>query len=250
MSRSLKNLIMILLILAVGGAVIITANYAKGNSGDSKNMNGADGSNISDVMPNNSNSNSMEQPPEKPDENSQNDSKNSDESINSSDSKTSNDSNRPSDSNMQPPEMNNSMQQNSGEANLSIYYLLFGVESLIIALLITYLIMSGFNKKDFRKTLINKDKTTIYILLSLVLTFSLTFLTSFFTNKYINSSNDKMNVNNNQNNNTSGNVEYSSSNKIDSLATARALTTSKHSRFSFAKSSARTFNISRFSKFN
>ena len=69
MSRSLKNLIMILLILAVGGAVIITANYAKGNSGDSKNMNGADGSNISDVMPNNSNSNNMEQPPEKPDEN-------------------------------------------------------------------------------------------------------------------------------------------------------------------------------------
>lgn len=69
MSRSLKSLIMILLILAVGGAVIITANYAKGNSGDSKNMNGADGSNISDVMPNNSNSNNMEQPPEKPDEN-------------------------------------------------------------------------------------------------------------------------------------------------------------------------------------
>ena len=40
------------------------------------------------------------------------------------------------------------------------------------------------------------------------------------------------------------------SNKIDNFATARALTTSKHSRFSFAKSSARTFNISRFSKFN
>lgn len=69
MSRSLKSLIMILLILAVGGAVIITANYAKGNSGDSKKMNGADGSNISDVMPNNSNPNNMEQPPEKPDEN-------------------------------------------------------------------------------------------------------------------------------------------------------------------------------------
>lgn len=94
--------------------------------------------------------------------------------------------------------MNNSMQQNSSEANLSIYYLLFGIESFIIALLIAYLIMSGFNKNNFRKTLINKDKTTIYILLSLVLTFSLTFLISFFTNKYINSGNNKMNVNNNQ----------------------------------------------------
>ena len=216
MSRNLKNLIMILLILAVGGAVIITANYAKSNSGGDKNMNGAGGSNISDAMPNNSNSNNMEQPPEKPDENSQNDSKNSDESINSSDSKTSDYSNRPSDSNMQPPEMNNSMQQNSSEANLSIYYLLFGIESFIIALLIAYLIMSGFNKKNFRKTLINKDKTTIYILLSLVLTFSLTFLISFFTNKYINSGNNKMSVNNNQNNNTSSNVGYSNSNKIDS----------------------------------
>ena len=90
------------------------------------------------------------------------------------------------------------MQQNSSEANLSIYYLLFGIESFIIALLIAYLIMSGFNKNNFRKTLINKDKTTIYILLSLVLTFSLTFLISFFTNKYINSGNNKMNVNNNQ----------------------------------------------------
>ena len=215
MSRSLKNLIMILLILAVGGAVIITANYAKGNSGGDKNMNGAGGSNISDIMPNNANSNNMEQPPKKPDENSQNDSKNSDESINSSDSKTSDDSSKPSDSNMQPPEMNNSMQQNSSEANLSIYYLLFGIESLIIALLIAYLIMSEFNKKNFRETLINRDKITIYILLSLVLTFSLTFLTSFFTNKCINSGNNKINVNNNQNNNTSSNVEYSSSNKID-----------------------------------
>lgn len=124
MSRNLKNLIMILLILAVGGAVIITANYAKSNSGGDKNMNGAGGSNISDAMPNNSNSNNMEQPPEKSDENSRNDSKNSDESINSSDSKTNDDSNRPSDSNMQPPEMNNSMQQNSSEANLSITYYL------------------------------------------------------------------------------------------------------------------------------
>ena len=59
MSRNLKNLIMILLILAVGGAVIITANYAKSNSGGDKNMNGAGGSNISDAMPNNSNSNNI-----------------------------------------------------------------------------------------------------------------------------------------------------------------------------------------------
>ncbi len=56
-----------------------------------------------------------------------------------------------------------------------IYYVLFGVESLCISLLIMYFILSGFNKKSFKETFISRDKVLILILSSIILTAGLTY---------------------------------------------------------------------------
>ena len=209
MPRSLKNIMMILLILILGGAMFLTINYAKNDANSYKDIS----TNIGNNIPN-GNKEGMGTPPEKPNDNNN--------STNSSDTestaKDQNDDRKASDdSNMKPPDMNNNsnMEPINEKISLSvIYYLLFGVESLVIALVIIYLIMSRFNKKKFKEVLSNKDKVIIYILLSLILTFSLTVLISFSTSKYI----GKTNMDNSKNDNiknSNNDITYSSSNTID-----------------------------------
>ena len=52
----------------------------------------------------------------------------------------------------------------------SVYSMLFGIESLISALIIMYLIMSKFNKNSFKETLENTDKIIIFIFGTIILT--------------------------------------------------------------------------------
>ena len=224
MSRSLKNLILVLLILIISGTVIFTINYAKNSLDTSKDMStnignvpGQNQDNNFGKEKENSNTENMT-PPEKPDENNQNssnDKKNS-ESGNSDLNENNNSENAKNDSNMKMPDIPNNSSMNV-ESNLSIiYYFLFGIESFGISLILTYLIMSKFNKRSFKEVFINKDKVLIYSLLTIVLSFVLTFLVAVSANKYIDTtSKNKMCMENSQNNNSSSNITYSSPNEIE-----------------------------------
>ena len=133
MSRSLKNLILVLLILIISGTVIFTINYAKNSLDTSKDMStnmgnvpGQNQNNNFGKEKENSNTENMT-PPEKPDENNQNssnDKKNS-ESGNSDLNENNNSENAKNDSNMMMPNIPNNSSMNV-ESNLSIiYYFLF-----------------------------------------------------------------------------------------------------------------------------
>lgn len=63
-----------------------------------------------------------------------------------------------------------------------IYYVIFGVESLVLTILVMYLIMSNFNKRTFRETFANKYRIIITILSVIVLTAGLTYLDVYLTN--------------------------------------------------------------------
>ena len=75
-----------------------------------------------------------------------------------------------------PPEMNNDNNTttvNNEESNGKTpfyFYIIFIVEGLIISGIVTYLILSKFNKKTFKETFENNDKKVIFGLLILVIT--------------------------------------------------------------------------------
>lgn len=98
----------------------------------------------------------------------------------------------------QPPEMPNNLQENMGKMpsdnqmpmefsrnnNIeSIYYIVFGIESLIIALIIMYLVMSKFNKKAFKETFVNSDKVIIYVLSVVIVTTCITVVICNLTSR-------------------------------------------------------------------
>lgn len=60
----------------------------------------------------------------------------------------------------------------------TIYYVIFSVECLVFSILLSYLIMSHFNKKTFKETFKNSDKKIISVLLIIILTGGFTYLVS------------------------------------------------------------------------
>ena len=198
MKINLKNTSMIILIIVLLGTMFLTMNYIKDNSTN----------NNLQPTPNAMNDNSNE-PPAKPDDNMKQEQPN-----NSTDSKSSNtppempnnnDSNN--DSN-EPPEMPGNMTTTNMPSNSSTietkYYVVLGIEGLLVSILIVYLIMSGFNKKSFKETFSSNDKILIYVLSLIILTAVVTYGSGEITKNYFldNSNNnnqmspDGMNQNN------------------------------------------------------
>ena len=60
----------------------------------------------------------------------------------------------------------------------TIYYVIFSVECLVFSILLSYLIMSHFNKKTFKESFKNSDKKIISVLLIIILTGGFTYLVS------------------------------------------------------------------------
>ena len=82
-----------------------------------------------------------------------------------------------------PPSM--PLDMNEKENNISkVYYVIFGINSFVIALTIMYLIMSKMNKKTYKETFMDKDKIVITGLCSLILTGLLTYFSIYLTNSY------------------------------------------------------------------
>lgn len=78
--------------------------------------------------------------------------------------------------------------QNSSNPTIStLYYVLFGIESLFIGLTLMYLIMSNFNKKSFKETFSSGDKIIIFVLATILITTGLTYLDSFLVTDVLSS---------------------------------------------------------------
>ena len=187
LNRKNKNIITIVLLALMIASLVLTFVYARksvnNNQGNMTSMNGGE-------------------PPEKPDGDNEEVSEKTDDN-NQDETKPE----MPSDNqgNQNKPEMPG---ETKSDVN-TIYYVLFGVESLIIATLAIYLIMSNFNNMTIKETFVNKDKIIIYILGSIIFTIGLTYLMSFLTT--LNNSNNS-NFNPNQDNNIS--IAYSASKEI------------------------------------
>lgn len=173
MKRRLKNIIMILIIIAVCVCSYYTMkNTQKTNSKSSTNKQQLgeppakpDGENNSNSSNSQNSGSQMGEPPAKPNEENNN--------------------------NMQEPkEMQNMNQQNSNNGIRMIQYVMFGIEGVIVSTLVIYLVMSRFNKYTFRETLNETNTTIIFVLLTLILTTILT-VAQVLTANYTTSESDK-----------------------------------------------------------
>lgn len=187
LKRKNKNIITIVLLVLMIASLVLTLVYAR------KSVNNNQGN-----MP----SMNVGEPPEKPDGDNE---ETSQKTYDNSQGETKPEMPSDNQSNQNKPEMPGETKSNVN----TIYYVLFGVESLIIATLVIYLIMSNFNNMTIKETFVNKDKIIIYILGSIILTIGLTYLMSFLTT--LNNSNNS-NFNPIQDNNS--NITYSASKEI------------------------------------
>ena len=203
MKRTIKNVVMIILILLLGISIYFTMDYAKNHIGLLNKPAESNPGNLPQMPSDNSqNTNNMgsSQPPEKRD------------GENESNMSVTN-------GNMQPPNQNMpDMNQNNISSNLpntqitAIYYVIFSLQSLIISALFIYLIMSCLNRKNLKETLNSSNKIIIYILAIILLTVSFTILEGYLTNEIFLNANIReqgpgnINANANNSSNTSRNA--------------------------------------------
>lgn len=215
MKRSIKNLIIIAMIILAGVCSYFTMKDVKENSSngvqgnmpqggmqqgnqngsapenpDSSNEGSSDNTNKGNPpeIPSNSNNgsnNNMEEPPAKPDENRDDNSVNN---GNGSMQKPNNDMNSNSTQQQNtPPEMPSDMNQGETSKSMSgirtIHYIMFGVEGFVGAVLIVYLIMSKFNKLTFAETIGKSGELIIFVIVTIVVTAILTATQIFITQK-------------------------------------------------------------------
>ena len=226
MKRSLKNIIMIVLVMLMCGSIIFTMNYAKGHVTSSNEMPNANGGGTPPEMPSNNSNSEMT----KPDDNSSSEERKEPPTNNGEKPDNSSNMGEPpakpdGDDNNAPSDMPGNNENNSeggmpsgnapmmnSSANISsIYYVIFAIEGLVISSIVMYLIMSNFNKKTFKETFANKDKIMINVLSIIILTSGLTCLSAKITNSSLSNSNANPNQNGGQNNSS---VTYSSQKEI------------------------------------
>ncbi len=209
MKRVTKNIIYVCLIIILCCSIVFTILYAKNNNTNnsgqmpemmSQNENrGTPPGMPNDSKPNEQNNNGGT-PPEKPNGNN----------------------------GEMPPEkpdgdnkkgiMPNTMINDTTNSNSYVYLILFGTESIILSCILGYLIMSGFNKKNFKETLSTKDKKMIYLLSIIILTTGLSFGINTISHSLINN-NNKDNMSKQNNNGNSSKVTYSNKNEIKESTT-------------------------------
>ena len=119
---------------------------------------------------------------------------------------------------MQPDMTDSTLQISNLEDNsYLIYYIIFGVESLLLTLVIIYLVMSKFNKKSFKETLSSFYKILIYVLSTIILTSGLTFICSYVVKNCL--TNNNIISYGSEPSGSSSNISYSSKNNITESST-------------------------------
>ncbi len=172
MNRTLKNIIMVLIIVIAVVLSYFTMDYAKNNLTSQGNIGEVGEFSNSENEP--STIGEGADVPELPD--------NADIS-----------SNAPSDigegnGNMQSIDSNSMEDMDRGgmqSAELTtVYYVVFALEALVVSLLLSYLLVSGFNKKTMKETLKGFNGILIYLVLVVLLTAVFTFIEVYLTNEF------------------------------------------------------------------
>lgn len=193
MNKKLKNIIMIIIMISMCVLMFLTMNYAKNNlksTNDNSPMN-----NTLEKPDGNGPETNEGSTLEKPNGNAPGTSEGS--------TLEKPDDNRP---NMENP---NGMIGLNDIKITYVYYIIFGIESLIFVSVLVYFIMSNLNKKSLKETFVNSDKVIIYVLLVIVLSTSMTLLDGVVTNKLLSNDNmDNINENKNNNSNKSSSISY------------------------------------------
>jgi hypothetical protein len=213
MKRNIKNIIMLILVVLVIGAMVFTMYYAKDhitlNNNEMTNENSTPPS-----MPNDQNSSSNDNgqnsdtPPSKPDGESNDEQNNNTNEppekpsdSDNNESSTSDDAKGSDQNSNTVPSMPNGSGNMNGQNSVDLtvcYYVVFAIESLILSSLIIYIIMSCFNKKTFKETFVNSDKVIIAMLSVIILTTVFTYTDKYITTEYF-LDNDSMSFSNNTN---------------------------------------------------
>lgn len=176
MKQNVKNGIVIALIVLICGAIAFTMSHAESYTTTNSMQNTNEMGQPPDMG---NNENNMGTPPEKPE----------DDSLENGENNTNPQPEIPGSNNGgTPPNMNS----NSNPELSDVYYILLGVESLILALLVMSLIMSKGNKKSLKQMMSNSDKIVIFVLSSILFAIVLTYVSGKLTNKFLlsNNSND------------------------------------------------------------
>ena len=215
MKRNIKNIVLIILIILICTSMVFVVKNVKSSSENNNipSMPNNSATNNIPSMPNDNNSNAKETMP-KPDENNSQEEK--DNSSTEKDNNQQENENSSSNENNNPPSMpNNSATNNmpsmpnNSNSNLSIiYYIIFGLESLLLGAIISYLILSCFNKKDVKETFKNKDKIIIYIMSTIILTTIFVTINAYFATKTLSNNQSSFEPSNNNS------VTYSASEEI------------------------------------
>lgn len=159
MKRKLKNIVMILIIIALGVCSYFAMKDVQGTVSMSK--------------PDQSNNSSMGEPPAKPNENNNNNNNSQQPNLNNNDN-----------NNQQPKDMPDMKEQNGNSSKIrTIHYIMFGIVGIIISFLVVYLIMSKFNKLALQETILGTKKTIIFTLAVIILGAVLMLTQVFVTNK-------------------------------------------------------------------
>lgn len=233
MSRKVKNIIMITIIIIVCIASGFTIKFAKEsgegtNQGNPPQMLNSSGENNGNGQmgtppskPDESNGNSSTEPPAKPADSNGSNSTESQQNQMMGKPDGQNNSNSQENENMTSmPDMQNG--ENNTEIETS-YYIIFGIEAFVVSILVIYLIMSGFNSKTLAETLNGAKNIIIYIILVAIVTTGLTFAQSYIT-KNISSSNTQNQIQNNMQmpggqGETASNITYTASKEISEDST-------------------------------
>ena len=114
-----------------------------------------------------------------------------------------------------PPEMpSGSMEMPTNNKIETYHYIIFGINSLIISCIIVYLVMSKMNKKTFKESFQDAQEVIIAILSVLILTVGFTYLDIYLTNHYFINNSNVINGNNMREPNNNSNISYSASTEI------------------------------------
>lgn len=228
MNRKTKNILMVVVLLITCGLMVFTTYHLKNNVNTSMPNMSATGD-----MPNNDGG----EPPAKPGESESSGSENEhtakpkengSSGSNMSEHPAKPDDNSESNGNMEKPSdmpnVGNSgsapdkntkpeMPSNQNNKISAIWYVAIISEGLVISSLTIYLIMSNFNKKNFKETFENKDKIIIYALSIVILTSSLSYLDYKIINTN-STNNSNMNMPGGNNGNSNSNISYNGASEI------------------------------------
>lgn len=209
-----KNIISVLILVVLIASLCFTCYYASKSLGSNMGMG------TPPEAPSGMNDSNGGTPPEKPsgDNSGTPPQKPSGENNTSSDSNTSNDNNiGMSSDNNQMEKPDNMMNPNSSNTLETKYYVIIGVISLMISVVIMYLVLTKMNSLAFSEVFKGNDKKIIFILASVILTGLLTFGSSYVTtNCLVSNTNNNGNMNGGPGGNNNTNISYSSKNEITS----------------------------------